>query len=311
MKSNNQEETLVSVIIPTYKRADMLPRAIDSVLNQTYCNVQAIVVDDNDPASEYRTKTKNIMSSYAENLRVKYVCHDKNRNGSAARNTGIKNADGEIVAFLDDDDFYYPDKIRKQVEFLIEHREYQAVYCGWERDGEVVIPTHKGDLSYDILSGDHIIYTNVIMMWKDAAVACGGWDETFKRHQEAAFLLRYFRNGGKIGVVEEVLAGFDTSDRSNAASNAAMNEEQVLYYLESYKDMIIQCGMKEKNADKRIYSHRYRGIFLGYLKAKDFKGAFGFYRRKCIKMPLRFMFDMANYAFRYFGKKAGKFYVKR
>ena len=87
-------------------------------------------------------------------------------------------------------------------------------------------------------------------MWKKDALACGGWNETFQRHQEAAFLLRYFRNGGTIGVVPEVLVGFDVSDRSNAASNPQKNEKQTMYYLNSYQDMIDQCGKRRKNADK-------------------------------------------------------------
>ena len=106
---------LVSVIIPTYKRSDMLPRAINSVLKQTYENVQVVVVDDNDSNSEYRRCTEKQMSFYANDKRVKYIRHCKNSNGAVARNTGIKNADGEIITFLDDDDVYQTDKIKKQV----------------------------------------------------------------------------------------------------------------------------------------------------------------------------------------------------
>lgn len=233
-------EPLVSVIIPTYKRSEMLPRAIDSVLNQTYQNVQVIVVDDNNSGTVYRSRTENLMKQYINNNRVKYIKHSKNSNGSVARNTGIKNSDGEIIAFLDDDDWYYSEKIKKQVAYLLRCPEYHAVYCGWNRDGKNVMLREEGNLSYNILSGDYIIYTNAIMMWKKDAIECGGWDETFQRHQEAAFLLRYFRNGGKIGSVPEVLVEFDISDRSNAASNPYKNEEQTLHYLNSYKDIIEQ-----------------------------------------------------------------------
>ncbi len=295
MISESIMRPMVSVIIPTYKRSDMLPRAISSVLNQTYSNIQVIVVDDNDPNTEYRKKTEILMNQYLSDERVKYIRHIKNSNGSVARNTGIKNSEGEIIAFLDDDDWYYKDKIEMQVLYLLEHQEYRAVYCGWNRDGKVVVPQAKGNLSYNILSGDHIIYTNAIMMWKKDAVACGGWDETFMRHQEAAFLLRYFKYGGIIGVVSKVLVEFDTSDRSNAAGNPYKNEEQTLHYLNSYKDIIEQCGRESKNADKRIWSHRYRGIFLNYLKFHDMVGAVKFYFRCCIKMPFRFLFDMFDY----------------
>lgn len=293
--TENSIKPMVSVIIPTYKRSNMLPRAIVSVLGQTYSNIQVVVVDDNNPDTEYRKNTAQLMEQYSADTRVKYIKHSKNMNGSVARNTGIGSSDGDIVAFLDDDDCYYPEKIERQVTYLLSHPEFHAVYCGWNRDGDVGISYDVGDLSYNILSGDHIIYTNVIMMWKKDAIACGGWDETFMRHQEAAFLLRYFRNGGKIGVVPEVLVEFDVSDRSNEAGNPHKHEEQTLYYLNSYLDMIEWCAREKKNADKMIWSHRYRGIFLGYLKARDIKGAISFLFRYCIKIPFRFCIDLIDY----------------
>ena len=134
------------------------------------------------------------------------------------------------------------------------------------------------------------------MMWKKDALACGGWDETFMRHQEAAFLLRYFRNSRIIGVVPEVLVEMDVSDRSNAAGNPRKNEAQTMHYLLSYRDMIKRCGKERQNADKMIWSHRYRGIFLAYLKARDIKGAASFWHRCCSKIPFRFTIDLMDYA---------------
>ena len=293
----NTQGPLVSIIIPTYKRSEMLPRAIESVLNQTYKNIQVIVVDDNDPDTEFRIATEQRMLLYNYNPRVKYIRHEKNMNGSVARNTGIKNADGEIVAFLDDDDWYLPEKIEKQVEYLLAHTEFHAVYCGWNRDGCVVIPTEMGDLSYNILSGDHLIYTNVIMMWKQDAVACGGWDETFMRHQEAAFMLRYFRGGGRIGVVSKSLVEFDVSDRSNVAGNPKKNEEQTMHYLNSYRDILEQCEKEKTGPKKKILLHRYRGMFLGYLKEKDYLGTFSFWCRYCKTVPISFACCLMKYVF--------------
>ena len=224
-------QPLVSVIIPTYKRSEMLYRAVDSVLNQTYQNIQVIVVDDNSPDSEWRAATSEKMRRYETDSRVKYVCHEQNRNGSVARTTGSHNSDGEIVAFLDDDDWFLPEKVELQVEYLLTHPEFRAVYCGWDRDNRKIIPTKEGDLSFEILSGRNIIITNTIMMWRSDAIACGGWDEELRRHQEAGFLLRYFAYGGKIGVVSRILTEFDISDRSNAAPNSAAFEKNQLFYL--------------------------------------------------------------------------------
>ena len=95
----------VSVIIPTFKRPGELGRAINSVLAQTYSNIEVVVVDDNNDGDEFRKETELFMKRFESNDRVKYIKHTKNQNGSAARNTGIANSDGEFIAFLDDDDF--------------------------------------------------------------------------------------------------------------------------------------------------------------------------------------------------------------
>lgn len=282
-----KKSPLVSVVIPTYKRSDMLPRAIESVLCQTYNNVQVVIVDDNNPDTEWRKKTEDLMQHYKDNQRVKYVKHEKNRNGSVARNSGIIAADGEIIAFLDDDDIYYPTKIEKQVEYLLSHKKERAVYCGWDREG-IVIPDAVGDCSYELLSGESLIYTNTIMMWKREAIKCGGWDVTFKRHQEAAFMLRYFKKGGKIGIVPECLVKFDTSDRMNAASNGVMNEQYMEHYLLSYSDIIEKLENNKPGTKKEIYAQRYRGVFLAYIKYGDLLGAARIWKRMTRNMPIKF-----------------------
>lgn len=293
-----KQKPLVSVIIPTYKRSDMLPRAIRSVMEQTYPHVQAVIVDDNNPDTSWRQETSRKMEQYAGDDRVKYVCHEQNKNGSAARNTGIREADGEIICFLDDDDWFLPRKIELQVEYLLAHPEHRAVYCGWDRDGKIFSKGKEGDLSYELLSGTQLIYTNVIMMWREDALACGGWDETFRRHQEAAFMLRYFRYGGTVGFVPEVLVEFDVSDRSNAASNSVVYEQQLDHYLNSYPDIIESCDRQRPGAKRDIYSYRYRGALLHHLKYKDWKNAWVLYVNMTKKMPVKFNADICRYVIR-------------
>lgn len=286
---------LVSVIIPTYKRSDMVDASITSILKQTYSNVEIIVVDDNDPDTEWRKKTESKMNKYSLDSRIKYIKHNKNMNGSVARNTGIANSSGELVAFLDDDDMFYPSKIEKQVEFLIKNPQFRAVYCGWLRDDQCTVSYHEGDLSFDILSGCNIIYTNAIMMWKEDAIMCGGWDVTFKRHQEAAFLLRFFREGGKIGVVPEVLVSFDTSDRSNEAKNSIVYEEQMDHLLNSFESLIDECERSKKGAKKFIFCNRYRGVLFAHVKNKNIKSAVSLYLRMILRYPLAYNINIIYY----------------
>lgn len=100
----------VSVIIPTYNRADTICRAVDSVLQQTYANLEIIIVDDGST-----DHTQRVLQPYAH--RAKIVCQ-ANQGPSAARNRGIEISQGEILAFLDSDDVWLPEKLDQQVRLL-------------------------------------------------------------------------------------------------------------------------------------------------------------------------------------------------
>lgn len=94
-----------SVVIPTYNRADLLPKAIDSVLKQTYHNWELLVIDDGS-----KDNTREVVSQYTH-PRIKYIYQD-NAERSAARNNGIKNASGTYICFLDSDDYYLPERLQ-------------------------------------------------------------------------------------------------------------------------------------------------------------------------------------------------------
>jgi len=102
----------VSVVIPTCNRPDLLPRAIKSVLAQTYQDFEIIVVDDGREKS-----SENVVAGIGD-ARLKYIKQTDKKGGSAARNTGIKAAAGDFIAFLDDDDEWLPEKLDKQVRGL-------------------------------------------------------------------------------------------------------------------------------------------------------------------------------------------------
>jgi len=107
---------MVSVIIPTYNNRGGLREAVISALKQDYDNIEVIVVDDNAPESEGRQRTEMAMEKFRDNLKVVYLQHSENRNGAAARNTGIKAARGEYIAMLDDDDRFLPTKWRRDIK---------------------------------------------------------------------------------------------------------------------------------------------------------------------------------------------------
>ena len=106
----------VSVIIPTFKRSEDICRAVDSVLAQTIDSFEVIVVDDNGEGTPDGEKTAQMMSRYAGDARVIYCRHEVNKNGAAARNTGIGVARGKYIAFLDDDDTFCPERLQKMYD---------------------------------------------------------------------------------------------------------------------------------------------------------------------------------------------------
>ena len=124
---------MISVIITTYKRTpDIVLRAVSSVVAQTFGDWELIIVDDSPETWEIRPQIRLAVEKIAnEDLRIKYIPHDKNSGACAARNTGIMHAKGEYIAFLDDDDEWVPEKLEKQLDILQKSGDNVAlVYCG-------------------------------------------------------------------------------------------------------------------------------------------------------------------------------------
>ena len=119
-------EKFLTIIIPTYKRSEFLCRAIDSILKNSG-DYEIIVVDDNDEDSTFRRDNEKNLEKYLKNNEIIYLKHKKNKNGAAARNTGIKKARGKYITFLDDDDEFYEDRI-KEIYDITQIQEYDFIY---------------------------------------------------------------------------------------------------------------------------------------------------------------------------------------
>ena len=215
-----KKEKKVSVIIPTYKRADYICRAIDSVLNQTYSNIEIIVVDDNDSNSNDRNRMEKIMEKYKNNKQVLYIKHKKNMNGSTARNTGIKKSSGEFITFLDDDDFYLKNRVRSLVDLLDNSNTYSAAYTGLIRiTNEKIVNLYdanlEGNLEEELLNLNSFFKSGSNLFFKKEVFdKIKGFDTEFKRHQDIEFMARFFQYF-KIKKLNEYLVVKDDSSRIN------------------------------------------------------------------------------------------------
>jgi len=185
---------LVSVVVPTKDRPEMLRRAVSSVLEQTYAPIELIVIDDGsaEPAQEA------IADLPTANLdRFVFRRHDENKGGAAARNTGIQESRGEYVAFLDDDDEWDPDKLERQITTLEEAGEDVAVAFTGNRqldaDGNtkhIHIRRTDGDISEDILYGNYIGSFSSVIFDRDLIKKVGVLDERFLAWQDWEYYVR-------------------------------------------------------------------------------------------------------------------------
>lgn len=196
----NSSHPLVSVIIPTYKRPDTLDRAIRSVLNQTYKNIDIYVVDDNNPDTDGRIHTIEKMKEFENNPRVHYIKQPRNMNGSVARNTGAWASKGEYIAFLDDDDEFLPEKIETQLkrfeelpdDYAVCYSRYYTVKPGGKK--HLAPETREGNLYLDALSRKLSFQAGSNMLIKRKAFEdINGFDESFIRSQDKEIVARLLK----------------------------------------------------------------------------------------------------------------------
>lgn len=210
----SMNKPLVSVIIPTYKRADMLTKAIDSAINQTYKNIEIIVIDDNDPSSKYRFETKKKLSSYIQSGVIRYIENEKNLGGAITRNRAVEQSKGEYIAFLDDDDIFFPTKIEKQVEVMIQNKDNNVglVYChcnGVDEEGNIL---WENTNSYEGLPlYESMIYciasTSLWLCDKKMLLDIGGFEDTPSK-QDLLLMVKIISNEYKIICVREKLVNY-------------------------------------------------------------------------------------------------------
>ena len=180
-------DSLVSVVITTYNRPELLLEAVASVREQTYENVEIVVVDDHSA-----TPATDVLGD-AENVRV--IRHDENRGANAARNTGIRESNGELVAFLDDDDRWRPSKLARQVE-VFEDEDVGLVYTGGQTvddDGNVIWefePGMRGDVTTRIFRGEFIGSFSKVLVRRSVIDRAGTLDERFPSWQDREWYLR-------------------------------------------------------------------------------------------------------------------------
>jgi glycosyltransferase involved in cell wall biosynthesis len=242
----------LSVIIPTYNRAYIISRAIESVLNQTYKDFEILVVDDGS-----KDNSEAVIKSILDD-RIKYIRHEKNKGPAAARNTGIMASKGKYIAFLDSDDEWLPEKLEKQMmAFAVASPQVGIVYVGLLN---VVgnMKTHRppnyvswreGNLYYELLIDPIIVFPSTAMIRRDCFAKVGMFDENLFAGEDWDLWIRiakYYH----FKFIDEVLAIRTVISDSITASNRDHRNSSV-------REMILTKHSDDIKRDKRILSGYY------------------------------------------------------
>lgn len=244
-----EREPLVSVVIPTYNRAHVLGRAIDSVLSQTLEPDEIIVVDD---ASD--DDTAEVVEGYAD-PRIQLVRLERRQRAGHARNVGVERARGEWIAFLDSDDEWLPGKLAAQMALAAD--DVGVVACTshkWGDDGtKTIVPKSdlaEGDALAQLLQGMKAT-TSAYVVRRDALLDAGGFDENLRSSEDYDLLLRLAQGGHRYAAVHEplVIIHAQGSDRMSV---------DAIGRLQGHRSMNRRWGalMKELAGRKRYKSWR-------------------------------------------------------
>lgn len=255
---------LVSVVMPTYNRADLLPRSIESILNQDYKNFEFIIVDDGSSDNSLEV----IQSYQQKDNRIKLLKNETNRGISFSRNRGTDEAKGKYVAIMDSDDFSEPQRLSKSVDYLEAHPDVMAVNAlyyemGKEKNGlNNWVPPKRFEIIFNLRN----YFTNIAVFRRDFVKDNHiRYDETRLSSEDYDFWKQIFLNGGKLHMLNEQLIRL-RRHRSNSEEyykqireNSYKTSNELLSRFgifpdpnETRDECKIMKEMVEKNKDKNI-----------------------------------------------------------
>lgn len=293
----NNKEPLVSVIMPTYKNDKSFQNAISSVLNQSYKNLELIIVDDNFDGN-IKNNNEKLINSINDN-RIRYIQNEKNIGSAASRNKAIWLAKGEYITFLDDDDLYLADKIKNQVfEMMKNDSDFSASNVLLYNSSDKVIDKrsrtylynkHKESLFVKHLKY-HITCTDTLMFKTNFIKEINGFDNN-DLGDEFFLMSKAFQKSPKFCHINkyDVKAFVHNDTGLSSYSNKISNEEVLYNYKLQFKDML-------SKADLRYIRMRHFAVYAyAYKKAKQYL--------KCLNYVIKSFFACPNGFFTLFNGK--------
>ncbi len=259
---------LVSVVVPTHNRPEMLATAISSILAQTMHSFEIIVVND------AGTDVRPVLESFGGRENIRHLVHETNRGLAAARNTGINAARGKYIAYLDDDDAYYPHHLETLVGFL-ESNDCRVAYsdanCAIQQKTENGFVTVKREVIYSReFDYDAVLYVNFIpvlcVIHEKACLSLSGmFDESLSRHEDWDLWIRMSRHE-RFAHIKTV-----TCEYTYRPDGSSMTSSSAPMFFETYKAV---CGKYGDFAKGKpfVQERRMETIFNGAFNTFQFIG---------------------------------------
>jgi len=250
--ARTEDKPTVSVIIPTYNREQLIARSLKSVLSQTYQDFEIIIVDDGSTDN-----TEEVVSSFNDD-RIRYIRHEENKGEAAARNTGIKAARGDYIAYQDSDDEWFPEKLAKQIELLEDASpEVGVIYTGFwktENHRRTYIPfswvsQKNGDIHKELLKGN-FIGSPVVLVKKECFSEVGLFDERLRNLVDWEMWLRISKHYHFRYVDEPLVVAHYDSD------NVSDNPNSLIDAL----GLVLEKNRDEFEAEKKLLAKHWVDI---------------------------------------------------
>lgn len=268
------DESMVSIVLPTYNRAHILGRAIESVLCQTYPYFELIIVDDGSTDN-----TERVVLNYQDS-RIRYYKLKENGGQAAARNFGIEQANYDYIAFEDSDDIWHEEKLAIQMECLMNAAPevgfvYHKIRYDMGNANDIIIPLSKGTNKeksgdiYDLLLLNNLVGCPSILAKKECVMWANGFDVEMKSLEDYDFVLKMAKKYHAIFIDKVLLeATYSTSGVSGNTVNYLMAS---CYLLQKYKNDYIRTNILNYKIERILSDAEEIGMKEQFVKIMELR----------------------------------------
>jgi len=304
----------VSVIMPAYNAANHISHAIESVLKQTYSDWELIVIDDGSTDN-----TADIVKQYTEqDSRIRYLWQLNGKQGKA-RNKGISISKGEIIAFLDADDLWLPEKLEKQIDKfhnLTADLIYSSSYT-FVKDFDIsnagLISTEEiclsGETGFEILLNKNLVLILTVLCRKDAIYRAGNFSEDTAIAEDYHLWLKMLLTGSRFYGMNEITAAYHFNPQSFTGNdkealfmlpevffNLKKNYPEQARRIQPYLKKVIKKNLYMLSINKKETQFKILQRFMVISNYQLFKPVFWIFEKlKLYNLSLRFAYFIFNY----------------